>query len=259
MDRSAIIRIDDDPVIRYWFGAGSLGGPRSISGKATYSTAYSADNNESHIWEGSGEAFDFSGYTLQLGTPDHRSTLTLSGIPAHLRAFFLQDHGPLPISIKYIYRPRASEIWTEVPNAGFAGVFSNVDLAEGQIIMELETLQGDADRGRPRYWSHEDQRYRVPPTGWETSDSYDIGRTVLNIRGGTELIYPGSTFGFANHDTVYTVQSSDFGQVTMVGAEGLRSYVPAGSDIIVQSMPEDLGMEYMRQLASSGFGTTWPP
>ena len=257
LNRSILVQIDTDPISRFWMGSGTIVGPSYEVGKETYSREY-AETESTFVWDGLGEVFDFSGYEVRSGRPEHRSTLTLSGIPIQLRRAYLQDEGPLRVETKWMFQPQGSEVWRVIENTGFVGQMSNVDMSECQIVIELETLQGDADRGRPRKWSHEDQRYRPGPTGWELSFSRSVQNTIFPISGGTELIIPASTVKIGDDPGEFTVATSSYTSFTVLGA-GITVAQNVGASVEVVSQPRDIGLEYMRKLTAEGFGTTWPP
>ncbi len=137
-----LITIETSPVVRLWTGYDRL----SIGG---------------HSYEGGGKALSISEAETTSGDPDRRMTLTLSGIPTDTRRKFLQDVGPLPAMIEWIYSNNSGASWQKIP-LSFRGRLSTPAFSDGTFQIEIETLRGDVDRGRPLRWSHEDQQRRFP-------------------------------------------------------------------------------------------------
>lgn len=135
------VEIASDPVARYWTGYGML----------------SKDGNE---WAGGGEAVSVGGVQLLAGAPDQRSSFTLSGVGAEIRGAFLQDAGPLQVTIQWIHSADGVN-WSDAP-VRVRGRMSQPVIKEGAVNIEVETRKGDVDRGRPRKVSHEDQQARYP-------------------------------------------------------------------------------------------------
>ena len=140
MIRAYTIQISKTTPQRFWTGYGTL----------TYG---------GHHWAGGGHALGFSGLELVAGNPDRRSVLTIAGIDPTLRADFLQDVGPVPVIVQWIYSDDGGATWTDAP-VRFVGRISTCKGSEGQFEMEVETLKGDVLRGRPEKISHEDQQRR---------------------------------------------------------------------------------------------------
>ena len=128
--------------LRLWTGLGSI-----TAGGNTY--------------QGGGKALGVSEYENTTGDPDRRLQIRLSGIPADMRAQFLQDSGPLPVTVGWIYSQDRGGTWAEVP-IKFRGRLSSPSLVAGQLTVEVETQRGDVDQGIPLRWSHEDQQRRFP-------------------------------------------------------------------------------------------------
>ena len=72
--------------LRIWTGDGQL----TVNGKN---------------YRGGGSALGVSEYENTSGDPDRRLQIRLSGIPSDLRARFLQDVGPLPVLVEWVYSP----------------------------------------------------------------------------------------------------------------------------------------------------------
>lgn len=137
-----LITVEYETVLRLWTGEGDL----EFGGQT---------------WRGGGAALRVSEVETASGEPDRRVTLTLSGIPRDLRREFLQDEGPLPVTVGWIYSTDRGGTWTEIP-ISFRGRLSTPALSDGVLTVEIETQRGDVDRGRPLRWSHEDQQRRFP-------------------------------------------------------------------------------------------------
>ena len=106
------------------------------------------------------------------GIPDLRTTFSLVGDISSLHdpgagdswtdelpgAEFMQDEGPLPVKIQWIYS-EDGVTWQDAP-VSISGRLSDTKIEGNAIAAELETRRGDVDRGRPRRLSHEDQMAR---------------------------------------------------------------------------------------------------
>ncbi len=112
-------------------------------------------------WTG-GAALGIGEHERVSGRPERRMSLALSGVPRERRARFMQDPGPIEVTVRWVYSPDLGESWHEVPGARYRGRLSGGSLQDGTLAVELETLLGDVERGRPRRWSHEDQQRRSP-------------------------------------------------------------------------------------------------
>ncbi len=128
--------------LRLWTGVGSV----TVGG---------------NTYPGGGQALGVSEYENTTGDPDRRLQIRLSGIPKDLRAQFLQDSGPLPVTVGWIYSQDRGGTWAEAP-ISFRGRLSSPTMSEGVLTVEVETQRGDVDRGLPLRWSHEDQQRRFP-------------------------------------------------------------------------------------------------
>ena len=98
-----------------------------------------------------------------LGAPNRRMTASFAfaGLPRAQKNAFLQDPGPLTVELEWIYSDDQGQTWARVPRK-FVGRLSRPRIVDGIYTIEIETWGGDVDRGRPRKWSHEDQRARDP-------------------------------------------------------------------------------------------------
>ena len=147
---ASVIAVDDSfelsyryiAYLRLWTGWGEL----TVAGK---------------VYQGGGRALAVSEVETSSGDPDKRLQITLSAIPPDQRAQFLQDSGPLPVTVGWIYSQDRGASWQEA-SIKFRGRLSGPSMTEGTLTVELETQRGDVDRGRPLRWSHEDQQRRHP-------------------------------------------------------------------------------------------------
>ena len=137
-----LITVETDPVTRLWTGVGSL----TIGG---------------HGFTGGGAALSVSAMELTSGEPDRRMKIEISGIPNSLRGKFLQDIGPLPVLIEWVWSSDSGATWNKLRDIQFRGRLSSPSFANGVFSVELETYRGDVDRGAPRLWSHEVQQRRT--------------------------------------------------------------------------------------------------
>ena len=98
-----------------------------------------------------------------IGSPNTRLVASFSVVDPTLRAAFLQDLGPVMVTIEYIYSADGGLSYQIIPGGRkFVGRMSNPVIKDGIYRVELETYGGDVDRGRPLRWSHEDQLRRYP-------------------------------------------------------------------------------------------------
>lgn len=160
-----LITIETSPAVRLWTGQGAL-------------------TLNSQRYEGGGKALAIGEAETRSGEPDRRMTITLSGIPTGVRRKFLQDVGPAPVTIEWIYSRDSGKSWTKIAGLSFRGRLSTPGLSDGVFQIEIETLRGDVDRGRPLRWSHEDQQRRYPRENY-TVKNKDTGR--LETRQGPDL------------------------------------------------------------------------
>ena len=126
-----------------------------------------------YFWSGEGQlVFDGNTYTgshfvtlspaeATVGAPRKRMTASFRVFSADLRAAVLQDPGPLPVEINWIYSTDQGQSWTRLPRK-FVGRLSSPTIQNGIYTIEIETYGGDVDRGRPLKWSDEDQQDRAP-------------------------------------------------------------------------------------------------
>ncbi len=138
-----LVTIESAPPLRLWTGQGGL----RLDGK---------------LYRGGGAALKVGAAETAAGDPDRRLTLTLSGIPKDLRSKFLQDAGPQKTTVEWVYSQDSGKSWRRIEDLSFRGRLSTPSLVEGALQVEIETLRGDVDRGRPLRWSHEDQQRRFP-------------------------------------------------------------------------------------------------
>jgi len=128
------------------------------------------------IWTGEGdltaggETYQGMASTLEIGpieavtgSPDRRLQLRIGAIPMALRAQFLQDPGPRPVTVRLarVSRTGSAPAATLLPTLE-RGRLSTVTMQEGVLEVEIETYRGDVDLGVPQLWSHEDQQRRYP-------------------------------------------------------------------------------------------------
>ena len=123
-----LITVETDPVTRLWTGVGSL----TIGG---------------HGFTGGGAALSVSAMELTSGEPDRRMKIEISGIPNSLRGKFLQDVGPLPVLIEWVWSSDSGATWNKLCDIQFRGRLSSPSFANGVFSVELETYRGDVDRG----------------------------------------------------------------------------------------------------------------
>ena len=122
-----------------------------------------------HFWSGSGD-LDYDGETWRgaygvvevseteqdISAPSQRVTVTVGIADNTLRAALLQDEGPVVVELRWIYSTDSGLTYVPLPRR-FMGRLSRPTMSDGLYRAELETYDGDIDRGRPKYWSHETQ------------------------------------------------------------------------------------------------------
>ncbi len=134
----------------------------------------SLPNSDHHFWSGideltfDGETYIGAGHVISLGvaeastgTQDKRLTAQISAADLDLRAALLQDPGPVPVEVSWIYSNNSGRTWTRVPRS-VKGRLSKPQIKDGIYTIEMETYSGDIDRGRQINWSHEEQLRRHP-------------------------------------------------------------------------------------------------
>lgn len=99
--------------------------------------------------------------TDQLGSPDRRVQAFFRVSDPALRAVFLQDIGPEPVTIEWIVSSDRGISWTRLP-IKFVGRVSMSNIDKGLFSCDLETYTGSVDKGRPMSWDHETQMSRDP-------------------------------------------------------------------------------------------------
>ena len=142
-----LITLHLSPVLHYWTGKGNL-----VLGGNTYL--------------GVGQALSISETEYRTGSPDKRLTISLGVIPPLMRAKFLQDVGPILVEVNWILRSGPGASWS-ILTPVYRGRLSNPEMAGGVLKVQLETLRGDVEKGRPLRWSHEDQQTRSGDRGME--------------------------------------------------------------------------------------------
>ena len=127
-----------------------------------------------HFWSGSGD-LDYDGETWRgaygvvevseteqdISAPSQRVTITVGIADNTLRAALLQDEGPVVVELRWIYSTDSGLTYVPLPRR-FMGRLSRPTMSDGLYRAELETYDGDIDRGRPKYWSHETQIAEYP-------------------------------------------------------------------------------------------------
>ena len=85
------------------------------------------------------------------------------------------DTGPVSVYLRDLYSLDYGATWIEAPTA-LAGSLSQPKFDNGLYTVEIETLSGDADRGEPKFWSHETQKAEYPDDdGFEFTRSLSHG------------------------------------------------------------------------------------
>ena len=92
----------------------------------------------------------------EIGAPSRRVTCSFAITDTETRAALMQDPGPQMVEIRFLVSLDAGLSWEFAPGP-FIGRLSKPSIAGGLFSVELETYRGDADRGRPLKWSHEQQ------------------------------------------------------------------------------------------------------
>lgn len=115
---------------------------------------------ESETWEAAA-AIRLEDITDQLGSPARRVRANFRVTDPNIRAVFLQDIGPEPVTLRWISSDDRGISWTLIPII-FVGRVSVSNMRDGLFSCEFETYTGSVDKGLPKKWSHESQMSRVP-------------------------------------------------------------------------------------------------
>ena len=256
INRAVAVIFEDTPVARFWTGQKALVGPFS---DGSYSE-YLAATGDAQTFEAGGTLFSFGAVELTKDTPDRRAQIVISSVGSNIRSDWLQDSGPVRTEVFFLHEVAPANegdtpTWQRVPNVGFVGVVSDVQIQGGNINIELETLRGDVDKGRPRQWSADDFENAIPPTGWLVDGAHDKDATAVKIKGGNFIIPMEAMIEIDGGD--YRVAASTYTGLTL--ETGLLAAVDDEEPVTV-SLPVDIGGEYMRPLSSpAGLPISWPP
>lgn len=152
-----------------------------VEGVQLGGTTYTAADNL-HIWDGDkmltitkpgattpltytgvGFSLEVSPIETKTGIPDQRFRVSLGIADENTaaRTILSQDFGPLRSEVRFIVSRDGGATWAFLP-VWRKGRISNSEFANGLLSVELETPRGDIKRGRPRYWSDENQQARYP-------------------------------------------------------------------------------------------------
>ena len=150
------------PDYRFWSGVGDL-----TFGGETYA--------------GAGDLIALGPSEASLGQSNRRITASISVAEnTTLRAQLMEDPGPLTVTLQWIYS--TDQIAWSLVSRKFVGRLSRPVISGGVYQIELETYQGDVDRGRPLRWSHADQLAR---------DATDKGFEFMeSLAGGLRFRWP---------------------------------------------------------------------
>ncbi len=152
---------------RFWSGEGEL-----TIGGLIYNGVERQDG---------GAVMSISELEQQAGEPGKRLTIQLLVVAEAFRRLLTMEIGAADVRIGWIFSEDMGQTWTELPRS-FRGRLSAPTIAGGILTAEVETYAGDADRGRPLFWSHEAQQARFPG---------DLGfEFVREIAKGTQVRWP---------------------------------------------------------------------
>ena len=129
---------------------------------------------EQFLWDGS-TSLTFGGRTYspthgaisvsaapsEMGVPDSKLTVTIPLMDADARIAALVDHGPLPVTLRWIYSTDGGGSYQQLPRTS-VGRISAPRIQDNVLSLEIESYLGDSDRYEPLYWSDESQRARDP-------------------------------------------------------------------------------------------------
>ena len=126
---------------RFWSGVGEL----TFSGQT---------------WLGTGELIEVGALETSFEQQNRRMTVAVNMTDdSTLRSAFLEDPGPLEVTVLWIYSKDNGLTWLQLPRQ-FKGRLSRPGIVDAVYQIELETYTGDIDRGRPIKWSDADQKQR---------------------------------------------------------------------------------------------------
>ena len=126
------------------------------------------------IWPGSedltigGVTYRGGGELMSLGAAEARDgsdAARLSGMAdatdPTMRTHLMQDSGPVTVEVEWARSQDRGITWSRL-DFRFVGQITNPQITDGLYRFEIETHGGDADRGRPRWWSSDAQQERFP-------------------------------------------------------------------------------------------------
>ena len=122
-----------------------------------------------------GAFINVSSLTDEVSAPSARARVSIAVPTEAVREMLELDLGPVRVFLSYIWSGDGGRSWVRAP-VGLAGLLSRPEFENGVYSVELETWAGDADRGEPRYWSHETQQSLYPgDRGFEFARSISQG------------------------------------------------------------------------------------
>ena len=93
--------------------------------------------------------------------PDIRLKFTLSVTEDTVRDMLVRDIGSPLVKLYWIRSRDGQSNWIKVPRS-YTGRISRTSFRNGLLVVEVETLLGDVDRGIIRYMSDESHRQQYP-------------------------------------------------------------------------------------------------
>ena len=100
--------------------------------------------------------------SLAREAPDRRMTLTLAALESADLTLYLQDHGPVTVTVEWV-ASQDGATWTLLPKK-HVGVQSGIVVTGGQAELTVETAKGTIWAGEPLVMSDATQRekYKTP-------------------------------------------------------------------------------------------------
>lgn len=108
---------------------------------------------EGKTYMGAGSVIEISPFQSDLQHAPRRMTVRVAlAKDASIRAAFMQDDGPVPIRVEWLFSKDNGLSWKKMP-LRFVGRLSNPTMQNQVLTVEIETFSGDVDRGVTRIWS----------------------------------------------------------------------------------------------------------
>ena len=112
-------------------------------------------------YTGLGQVLSVQNSPIVIGEPAARAQITLDISQTNLRQTLMQDHGPIKITLRWIFSWDVGKTWKLIGRT-YSGKLSNPVIKNLTYTVDIESLLGDIHVVEVEYWSDEDQRRRFP-------------------------------------------------------------------------------------------------